>query len=71
MPFYYELVGFIETVNGALKEGDRQSGTGMRGSNDSGVHAYEEMLLPYLARVSQESYSVEYGVRGFALGYIS
>ena len=27
MPFYYELIGFIETVNGALKEGDRQSGS--------------------------------------------
>ena len=55
MPFYYELIGFIETVNGALKEGDRQSGSGVRGDNFTASETYEETLLPYLKRRVQET----------------
>ena len=71
MPFYYELIGFIETVNGALKEGDRQSGSGIRSYNKTGDDTYEETLYPFLKRRVQETYSVEYRCRGFALGTVT
>lgn len=71
MPFYYELIGFIETVNGALKEGDRQSGSGVRNDSDSDSQTSSVDIYPYLYQETSESYSVEYRCRGFALGTVT
>ena len=71
MPFYYELIGFIETVNGALKEGDRQSGSGVRNDSDSDSQTSSVDIFPYLYQETSESYSVEYRCRGFALGTVT
>lgn len=69
-PFYYELIGFINIVNGKLKKGTRVHGTGMKQSDYHEIHDLGNSSEWFTDETSLIS-TVNQKFRGVALGEVS
>lgn len=68
-PFYYELIGFINIVNGKLKKGTRVHGTGMKQSDHHKTHDLGDSSAWFTDETSLIS-TVNQKFRGVALGEV-
>lgn len=70
-PFYYDLIGYINLMNGKLKNGDRQHGSGIRIYDKT--DSFNSSIPPTRgwSYTINESYTINARVRGFALAEVT